>query len=117
MTDKKSMTVRLSEALHERLRAIADLRDSSMADVVREALEAELPRMAARQAEAMEERLERLRAVMKEHPDLTERSISEFARAEAEVEDPLETEATVEREDDENDDLSARVRNSFAGMG
>lgn len=117
MSDKKSMTVRLNAELHERLRMLAKLRDISMADVVRKALEAELPRMAAQEAEAVEGRLRRLRAVMQDHPDLTERSISEFARAEAEVEDPLEEEAVSEREGDEEDDLTSRVRKSFAGMG
>lgn len=117
MSDKKSMTLRLDAPLHERLRAVAELREQSMADVVREALEAELPLMAAREAHAVEARLRRLRAVMEKDPDLVARSISEAARAEAEIEDQLEEEAVLEQEDSEASDLTSRVRKSFAGLG
>lgn len=117
----KSLPVRLDPELYDRLKEVAELQDSSMVDIVRRALEAFLPALAEAQADAMQQRLERLRALAAERPDYIERSVREAARAEASHPDPLEEDLVVVRRDPAasriEGDATARVREALGELG
>jgi predicted transcriptional regulator len=116
----KTFPVRLEDELYDRLKELADLEGSTMVDLVRRALRSYLPRVAAEQAEEMQERLERLHAFLQENPDALDESLEAVARAEAEVVDPLEEDLVVELEDREPEDsttVTDQVREAIAGLG
>jgi len=112
----KSMTVRLDADLHDRLRELSEITETSMAELIREALETQISRMAADEARDLRSQLARLHALLESDPDAVERSAEAFVEREASVEDPLEEEAVVFDESEEEAELTEKVRESFDRM-
>jgi predicted transcriptional regulator len=116
--ETKNLPVRLSPALYRQLKEMAELHGSTMVDLVRRSLEAFLPALAEAEADAMEQRLQRLRALADERPDYLERSLRQAARAEAANRDPLEEGLVIIRDDPaEEDEATTIVREALGELG
>lgn len=79
--EARTLPVRLSPELYQRLKETAELHGSTMVDLVRRSLESFLPRVAEAEAEVMEKRLRRLRALAEPRPDYVGRSLEGAAPA------------------------------------
>jgi hypothetical protein len=116
--ETKNLPVRLSPALYRQLKETAELHGSTMVDLVRRSLEAFLPALAEAEADAMEQRLLRLRALADERPDYLERSLRQAARAGAANRDPLEEGLVIIRHDPaEEDEATTIVREALGELG
>lgn len=109
---KKALPVRLDPEVHERLHHLAELEGKSMVEVIRQALDAFLPVLAARHAERLEDTLARLRAYTDERRG-HRAAIESAARAEVELDDGLEERVVVERRP--RSKLTNRVLRAFGG--
>jgi hypothetical protein len=85
----KNLSLRLDAQLHERLKVVSEARNSSMVDLVREALLDYLPRVAAVEADSLGEQLPRLQGIAAE-PGYIEKSMKAAARAESACADEME---------------------------
>jgi predicted transcriptional regulator len=109
----RNLTLRLDPELHDALREVSAAIDSTMVDLVRDALRDYLPRVADRRAGEMEGRLARLRAIAGDRGAMAS-AIQATAEAEAENPDPLEEEAVVDDgQCEDRTPLTTSVRKSF----
>jgi predicted DNA-binding protein len=110
----KALPLRLDPELHQRLKEIAELEGATMVQVVREALDVFLPKLAARHASELEATLDRLREIGNDVEARTEEA-ERIARAEVDLGDELESDLVVERRGQSA--LTQEVLEAFGDMG
>ena len=89
--ERKVLTVRISSDLHEALSVLGSIEQRSMNDLVTSALSEFVVSEARSVSQGLENTLEQLRAYTRQDPDF-EQAITQLAKTEASLDDPLEGE-------------------------